>query len=671
MSRENRILLGIDTGGTYTDAVLFSHAKGVMAKAKSLTTKHDLSIGISGAVDGALKAFAGDPQEIALVSLSTTLATNALVEGKGGSVGLVMIGFDQGDITKSGLAEALGEDPVIFLPGGHDVQGNERPLDLSGLDAFIATHGKQITAFAIAGYFAVRNASHEVRVKEYLTEKTGLPSTCSHELSTRLGGPKRALTTLLNSRLIPVIQDLVLATRTHLENSRIVAPLMVVRGDGALVSASFALDRPIETILSGPAASLIGAKYLLGSTDAVISDIGGTTTDVAILEGGWPRIEPDGARVGGFTTMVEAVAMHTFGLGGDSTVSIDDTEPTGFRLGPRRQVPVSLLAMEHEDLVMSELDRQLGQDKYNTLFGRFAWKTVEDGKRLPNLKSTEQKLFERLSAVPMPLDKLLKGSSEAGTLNRLVTRGLVQVSGITPSDAMHVLGLQANWNGEAARKAVQLFYRSRDRFGNFIAPDANALCQRIKDQLTRQSADVIIQTCMSENGIQMGPGANALIDRTLSQKPGFVKLSLSLDRPLVGLGASAATYYPAIGDRLSTICHVPEDADVANAIGAVAGEVRIQRSVVISSGDGGGSFQILFASGPEVHASEEKAIGAANEHLGETVRRLMEEAGAENPIFTSNTDIQAAEVEGTRHFVQATVTVTATGLPRISDPQAS
>ena len=140
-TRENKILLGIDTGGTYTDAVLFSHAQGVMAKAKSLTTKHDLAIGISGAIGTALEAFNGTPEEIALVSISTTLATNALVEGKGGSVGLVMIGFDEADMQKAGLATALGGDPVVFISGGHDVQGNERPLDMSPLDAFIAQHG--------------------------------------------------------------------------------------------------------------------------------------------------------------------------------------------------------------------------------------------------------------------------------------------------------------------------------------------------------------------------------------------------------------------------------------------------------------------------------------------------------------------------------------------------
>src|SRR5690606_13092405 len=117
--------------------------------------------------------------------------------------------------------------------------------------------------------------------------------TMSHELSARLGGPRRALTTLLNARLIAMIDRLVAATEGFLAARGIAAPLMVVRGDGALVSAAFARLRPIETILSGPAASLVGARHLTGLDAAVVSDIGGTTTDVAVLDRGRPPLRAE------------------------------------------------------------------------------------------------------------------------------------------------------------------------------------------------------------------------------------------------------------------------------------------------------------------------------------------------------------------------------------------
>ncbi|TJV13269.1 MAG: hydantoinase/oxoprolinase family protein, partial [Mesorhizobium sp.] len=309
--------LGIDTGGTYTDAVLWSEAGGangkVLAKAKALTTRHDLAVGISGAVDAVLQKAATDPAAIKLVSMSTTLATNALVEGQGGRVALVMIGFSEGDLARDGLKAALGTDPVVFCPGGHDVHGNAAKLDLSGLEAALPELGASVSGFAVCAYFATRNPAHELSARNLIRGITGLPVTASHELSAKLGGPRRALTTLLNARLISMIDRLVAATEGFLAARGIAAPLMVVRGDGALVSAAFARQRPIETILSGPAASLVGARHMTGLDNAVVSDIGGTTTDVAVLDRGRPRLDPEGATVGGFRTMVEAVAMRTFG----------------------------------------------------------------------------------------------------------------------------------------------------------------------------------------------------------------------------------------------------------------------------------------------------------------------------------------------------------------------
>jgi N-methylhydantoinase A/oxoprolinase/acetone carboxylase beta subunit len=661
---ENQVLLGIDTGGTYTDAVLFSDEKGVMAKAKSLTTKHDLAIGISGAVDAVLKEYQGATTDIALTSISTTLATNALVEGKGGSIALIMIGFDEKDMEKAGLAEALAGDPVIFIPGGHDVSGNERKLDMSLLEDFISSHKSTISGFAVAGYFAVRNPSHELKVRDVLREKTGMAVTCSHELSSKLGGPKRALTTVLNARLIPVIQDLILACRSHLEKTGITSPLMVVRGDGALVDAEFALKKPIETILSGPAASLVGAKFLLGTKDAIVSDIGGTTTDVAILEKGWPRIEPNGASVGGYTTMVEAVAMHTFGLGGDSVVEIDDTTKTKVRLGPRRQIPLSLLAMDYEAIVIEALRRQEQMEYPNHMCARFAYLVAGAKQRAGQLKATELKLFEKLTDKPQPLDQLLKGASESGTLEKLVSRGLAQVSGFTPSDAMHVLNIQNNWNASAARLGADILCRVRDRFAQAVATSAEEFCFNIKRQLTSQSADVILKTCMDEDGITLGAGAFDLIERGLEKQDGLINLSISLDRVLVGLGASANVYYPDIGKRLSSECHVPEHADVANAIGAVAGEVRVHKTVTITSEDGGSSFQFMSGEVLEHMVDEKAAIEKVQSDLKKELAVLAQEAGAQSPVFETDLSVHAPEINGTRHFVEAVVFMSATGRPR-------
>ncbi len=138
------VFLGVDTGGTYTDAVIVDEAADrVIGSAKSLTTRGDLALGIGRAVDAALAGAGVSPADVRLVSLSTTLATNALVEGQGGRVALVFIGFDDGDLERGGLTEALKGDPVIRLPGGHGHAGQEvAVLDLAALEAAVARTGR-------------------------------------------------------------------------------------------------------------------------------------------------------------------------------------------------------------------------------------------------------------------------------------------------------------------------------------------------------------------------------------------------------------------------------------------------------------------------------------------------------------------------------------------------
>ncbi len=286
--------LGVDTGGTYTDAVILDEAADqVIGSAKSLTTRGDLALGIGRAVDAALAQSGVSVAQVALVSLSTTLATNALVEGQGGRVALIFVGFDAGDLERGGLTEALKGDPVVQIAGGHSHAGHETAtLDLVGLEEHLRDLGPEVMGFAVAARFATRNPAHELAIRDLIRRVTQRPVTCSHELSAQLNGPKRALTAVLNARLIGMIDRLVTACESHLAVLGIKAPLMVVRGDGALISAAMVRERPIETILSGPAASIVGARWLTGARDALVSDIGGTTTDVALLAGRPARDRP-------------------------------------------------------------------------------------------------------------------------------------------------------------------------------------------------------------------------------------------------------------------------------------------------------------------------------------------------------------------------------------------
>ncbi|UDL90448.1 hydantoinase/oxoprolinase family protein [Mesorhizobium sp. PAMC28654] len=665
--RLSPLYLGIDTGGTYTDAVLWSESTGIVAKAKSLTTRHDLAEGIAGAVDAVLSEAAIEPGAIKLVSMSTTLATNALVEGQGGRVALVMIGFAEADLARNGLSKALGSDPVIFCLGGHDVHGDPRQLVLDALVAALPSLADTVSGVAVASYFAVRNPEHEIAVRDVIRKHAGLPVTCSHELSSKLGGPRRALTTLLNARLISMIDRLVNATEGFLTRRGIVAPLMVVRGDGALVTAEFARARPIETILSGPAASLVGARYMTGIDNAVVSDIGGTTTDIAVLDGGRLRLDPDGATVGGLRTMVEAVAMRTFGLGGDSEVLLHERSlASTIVLGPRRLVPLALAAVKHGDPIYKGLKRQLLSPNTSRLDGRFALRTGVPERLAAGLTVTEARLYADISGNPAALDRLLVSTSQVATLNRLVARGLVHIVGFTPSDAAHVLGRQGNWDPVAARLGAELFARKRDGQGHRVANGAEAFSEMVLTAVTRRSAEAILETVFAEDGLDGGVSiANPLVQRAVGRQGGMARLSIALDRPVIGLGASAVLHYAGLPQLIGNDCRIAEHADVANALGAVVGQVRMSAEARISQPEIG-LFRLNSGERLDDYDTEDEAMAAAEAHIRALAAALAERAGTDHARIEIARDIRVATIEGERSFVEAIVVATATGRPRIA-----
>ena len=305
--------LGIDTGGTYTDGAILDMESGkVLCSAKSLTTRHDLAIGIGNVIkklDNSLFPC------IRLIGISSTLATNSVVEGKGCRVGLIVIGHEP--------AANIPVDELVQLDGGHNLQGERRAeLDIEGAKRFVESVKNKVDAFAISSYLSVRNPEHEIAVRDLIKETTGLPVVCGHELSTALGFNERTITAILNARLIPIITDLIASLKRVQAEVGIKAPLMIVKGDGSLMDESVAKERPVETILSGPAASIIGSKALTGLDDAVIVDVGGTTTDIGILRGGRPRLDPEGATLGNWRTRVKAVDVFTSGIGGDSRLVV-------------------------------------------------------------------------------------------------------------------------------------------------------------------------------------------------------------------------------------------------------------------------------------------------------------------------------------------------------------
>jgi len=665
------LLLGVDTGGTYTDAVLIRDEEVVIASAKSLTTRHDLAIGVGGAVRAVLAEAGISPSEVSMASLSTTLATNALVEGQGGRVALIYIGFKERDLAAHGLAEALKGDPYVVLSGGHNHAGGEaQTLDERALISFLETHKNDVSGFAVASQFATRNPAHELRAAELVTQITGRPVSSSHQLSAKLNGPKRAMTAVLNARLIGMIDRLIGRAEDTLMDIGITAPLMVVRGDGALISSAQARERPIETILSGPAASIVGARWMTGADHALVSDIGGTTTDVALLKGGRPAIDPAGARVGVYRTMVEAVAMRTTGLGGDSEVHfVSEGLTGGVTLGPKRLVPVSLIAMDAADVVHTALDAQLRSVTPGEYDGRFV--RAVPGHAHEGIGPREMALLERIGKDVHPLGDILRARIEQGALKRLVERGLVQIAGVTPSDASHGLGRVLHWDAGAARKALMLFGRRRTGAGNMLSTSAEAVAEMIVDRLTHQTALALLETAFAEENPSFDLPPEVLANHVLMQRgmnghEGLVKLETGLNIAVIGLGASAPSYYPAVGKVVGSEMILPEHAGVANAIGAVVGRVTMRQSGTVTS-PSEGKYRVHLTDGPQDFGDQDSAMNMLESVLRDKAEADAHEAGAADIQVSVVRDVRKAGVESREVFIEATITVEVAGRPRVAE----
>ena len=664
------IVLGLDTGGTFTDAALLDTATGTMlAKAKSLTTRQDLSIGVGGAMRAVVEKWGGDPADIGLVSLSTTLATNAVVEGVGGRVGLILIGFDEGALERADLAKALGNDPVCFISGGHRNDGApQAAFDKEGLTTQAEALKEDVSAFAVASHFATRNPEHEIAAREILRSVTGLPVTCSHELSSSLGGPRRALTAMLNARLINLLEKLVAATADQMKTCALNCALMVVKGDGSLLEADFARSRPVETVLSGPAASQAGAAFLAGAKTALVSDIGGTTTDIAYLRDGVPALNGDGAYVGGWRTMVEAADIRTSGLGGDSeTLPLSRGRQKGLSLGPRRAIPLSLLARDWPE-ALTHLEAQLSNPVPQATDGRFVMPMMPDG--IPSWLSKAEQRFAKdaLAAGISPIADIATSQVALGAVDRLIGRGLLALAAFTPTDAAHVLGHFDEFDKQAAIYGAKLLSRQKNGIGDSQAESPEEIATTTLNTLTERSALSLLDAAFAQDGWPEGTAsASDFIRASLyGSDDKLVESQTKLKLPLIALGASAATHYPAIAKLLGADLIVPEHADVAGAVGAAAGSVR-QRVMITVTQPNEGRFRIHLPEGPQDVKSQEEALMLATQAAEDMARKRAESAGAKSVEITTSSQIKEVDLgDGKTLFMEGLIQTQAVGLPTSS-----
>ncbi|SNS17110.1 N-methylhydantoinase A/oxoprolinase/acetone carboxylase, beta subunit [Humidesulfovibrio mexicanus] len=329
------MFLGIDVGGTHTDAVALDES-GIAAQAKVRTDHADLLGSVNAALAVILKSV--PPGDITQLNLSTTLSTNAIVQGNTEDVGMLVVagtGINPGEFMLCRDYHALG--------GAIDHRGSEvERLDEDQARAAIAACRKAgVKVFGCVGKFSTRNPLHENSLRQLigpLGEGGADAVTLGHELGGRLNFPRRLATAYFNCAVWRVFNQFADAVEQSLERLGLGhVRVNTLKADGGTFPLAQARKMPVQSIFSGPAASVMGIIALCDIThDSVILDIGGTTTDIAVFVDGQPLVEHDGIHIGSHPTLVRALKVRSIGIGGDSAIGVLGET---VRVGPNRLGP--------------------------------------------------------------------------------------------------------------------------------------------------------------------------------------------------------------------------------------------------------------------------------------------------------------------------------------------
>ena len=325
------MIIGLDVGGTHTDVVLLSNESGLVSAAKVPTDPANLFNSVLAGLEEVTRGIA--PGAISRVVLSTTLTTNAIVQNKLAPVGMI-------------VCSGPGIAPELYSCGGHyhvvsgaiDHRGREiKPVNRDEIKAVVEQLRRSgIRIVGVVGKFSPRNPAHELAIREVLKDSFD-PVFLGHHISGSLNFPRRIATTFLNAAVYPLHIKFYEAVRKSLDAKGLTLPIRILKADGGNMKFSASVNFPGQTIFSGPAASVMGSiAFAPDKEDSLVMDIGGTTTDMAILVNRVPLLDPLGIEINHYKTLIRSIDTFSVGLGGDSAVTYSDGRVV---IGPERLGP--------------------------------------------------------------------------------------------------------------------------------------------------------------------------------------------------------------------------------------------------------------------------------------------------------------------------------------------
>lgn len=642
--------IGIDTGSTSTDAVVYDlENHKILTYAKTMTTHEDLEIGIREVLRQLPREMI---DEASYISLSTTLATNACVEKKGENICLLFIGASKAAVEWT--LSSYGFESMEFMRfiEGDPDKGIEP--DWEALDGMLPGIAKFYDGVAVAQIGARTNDGlFERQAAERIAAYSDIPVTCSYEIFREVNVIKRGAGALLNARMSKVIAEFFRAIHAALDEDDINLPLLIMRSDGSLVSEEYTLRYPVETLVCGPTASVKGAAELFNERQAVVIDMGGTTSDMALIKNGKPKIDSNGIRLAGWQTFVRGVSIETLALGGDSRVWYSRRSVF---LDSRRVMPIAILASRFPE-VIPELESM--EEWYDgcsvALYEHFILlKDIDDSDR--RYSEEDRRIYRALKEGPksvLQLARAIGTNKYSVRTERLEQLGAVLRCGFTPTDAFVLRGdardmtcgaygkLISETAERAANLALGFISASTGRDREWIL---NEVYRQVKEKLYCKIVDMLWSDSYgTERSPQPPKDLEKLAKQTFAMETSgegtrFYRSTFSTDAVLLGAGAPIHVFLPDVAKALHTEWRISEYSGVSNALGAVLGNVCVFETVHIKADytspkndDNDGIF-IIFGEKREAFDDIDVAIRRARELARERAMIQAKRCGAKGDV---------------------------------------
>ena len=553
------LIMGIDTGGTFTDTVIWdAEHKKVIAKSKVFTTGTDLSVGIKSGIS-ALNF--DDFQLIEQVNISTTLTVNSILENRIDKVAVLVIG-----------KHVLGKLPAhrkyeIVKDNYNKKRGIYRmpPEEMKGICQYLGNESKYILVSA----FGEDSISTEDQVAGILRNYFDCYILCRHCMSTKENFYESTLDAITTAALRNVVQHWYESVRKNLDKFGIGENVRVLTGSGKLSTAEEVIQNPLLTLMSGPIASFIGSRYLTNEPDYLLVDMGGTSFDIMKVQNRETRFASTATDIGGYRYGIEMLDIQSFAVGGDSKIRYNSMGE--FIVEPQRVTPLCLLGDSYPHL-LEELQ------EYNSLYsGDLLTASFTDCFFRAKVKPSEGKLLETgkkfLQIIEEQPHSLFCLAEKVGVqpdalhVDQLIEKGYIYCASLTPTDIIHAEGISGRWNRDISTVAVKIMAEMKGW-------DVDTFVAEVKKRIAEKMAYCCMQSiahfedkCFT---FEDSTAARFIMDSFLKPGKDLIGTNFSIRKPIVGVGAPAGMWLPRVAEMLDARLVLPRDGDVAGAVGAAA-----------------------------------------------------------------------------------------------------